>query len=62
MINKNEVNLKIYAGGLDEDLAMKMFFLIFILLFMNDQTDAYIIDDLSNPNAVSYTHLRAHET
>ena len=47
MINKNEVNLKIYVGGLDENLAMKIFFLVFILLLMNDQTDAYIIDDLS---------------
>ena len=57
MINKNEVNLKIYVGGLDENLAMKIFFLVFILLFMNDQTDAYIIDDLSNPNDRNWVYF-----
>ena len=57
MINKNEVNLKIYVGGLDENLAMKIFFLVFILLFMNDQTDAFIIDDLSNPNDRNWVYF-----
>ena len=57
MINKNEVNLKIYVEGLDENLSMKMFFLVFIILFMNDQADAYIIDDLSSPNDRNWVYF-----
>ena len=57
MIYKNEVNLKIYGMRLNEDLAMKTFFLIFIILFMTDQADAYIIDDLSNPNERNWVYF-----
>ena len=57
MIHKNEVNLKIYGMRLNEDLAMKTFFLIFIILFMTDQADAYIIDDLSNPNERNWVYF-----
>jgi len=57
MIDKNEVNLKIYGMRLNEDLAMKTFFLIFIILFMTDQADAYIIDDLSNPNERNWVYF-----
>ena len=48
--------MKIYVGGLNENLAMKIF-LVFILLFMNDQADAYIIDDLSNPNDRNWVYF-----
>ena len=57
MIHKNEVNLKIYGMRLNEDLAMKTFFLIFIILFMTDQADAYIIDDLINPNERNWVYF-----